>query len=349
MLGNPQFYHRTIRKMVVVFGTLFNDLEIVRYTQAGVPKEKMKVPLSYGPKERYLTQITSDPNLIKSLNAVLPRMSFNLDSLEYDINRKQVSTLQNFAQNQTGGLNTQFVPVPYNFEFSLSIYVRNTEDGTQILEQILPFFTPDFNVVVNFIPSMDQKYNVPIVLNSVASTVEYEGGMNDGTTRLIMWDLTFTAKGFIWPPVKSPAGLIGDRYANTAAAGGYSYGKAIVNSHVDQADKQIQKVYVDYANGLGVFTSSETVRDTANGFFGTVDFFSNTNTGTLVVTGANKFIEAGYTLVGDYSGASYNVKTLDVQSINVIQAQVQSNPLNVNPEDNFGFTENIIEYPLTLK
>jgi hypothetical protein len=210
MLGNAQFYHRTIRKMVVVFGTMFNDIEIVRYTQAGVPKEKQKVPLSYGPKERYLTQITSDPNLIKSINSVIPRMSFNLDSLEYDLSRKQVSTLQNFAQNQTGGLNAQFVPVPYNFEFSLSIYVRNTEDGTQILEQILPFFTPDFNVVVNFIPQMDQKYNVPIVLNSVASTVEYEGGMSDGTTRLIIWDLTFTAKGFIWPPVKSPAGLIGD-------------------------------------------------------------------------------------------------------------------------------------------
>jgi len=97
MLGNAQFYHRTIRKMVVVFGTLFNDLEIVRYTQSGNPKEKLKVPLSYGPKERYLTQITSDPNLVKSINSVIPRMSFNLDSLEYDASRKQISTLQNFS------------------------------------------------------------------------------------------------------------------------------------------------------------------------------------------------------------------------------------------------------------
>ena len=81
MLGNAQFYHRTIRKMVVIFGTLFNDLEIVRYTQAGVPKEKWKVPLSYAPKERFLTAITSDPNLIKSINTVVPRMSFNLDKI----------------------------------------------------------------------------------------------------------------------------------------------------------------------------------------------------------------------------------------------------------------------------
>ena len=146
MLGNAQFYHRTIRKMVVVFGTLFNDLEIVRYTQAGVPKEKWKVPLTYSPKERFLTAITSDPNLIRSINTVVPRMSFNLDSLEYDVNRKQVSTLMNFAKQDNTSVSTQFVPIPYNYQFSLSIYVRNTEDGTQILEQILPFFTPDFNV-----------------------------------------------------------------------------------------------------------------------------------------------------------------------------------------------------------
>ena len=135
MLGNAQFYHRTIRKMVVVFGTMFNDLEIVRYTQAGVPKEKMKVPLSYGPKERYITQLTSDPNLVKSINALLPRMSFNLDSLEYDLNRKQVSTLQNFAQNQTGGLNTQFVPVPYNFEFFFWLTRLSVTNNLKVIEQ----------------------------------------------------------------------------------------------------------------------------------------------------------------------------------------------------------------------
>ena len=165
MLGNAQFYHRTIRKMVVVFGTLFNDLEIVRYTQAGVPKEKWKVPLTYSPKERFLTAITSDPNLIKSINTIVPRMSFNLDSMEYDVQRKQISTLRNFAKQDNTSVSTQFVPIPYNFQFSLSIYVRNTEDGTQILEQILPFFTPDFNVTVDFIPEMDQKYNVPIILD----------------------------------------------------------------------------------------------------------------------------------------------------------------------------------------
>jgi hypothetical protein len=333
MLGNAQFYHRTIRKMVVVFGTLFNDLEIVRYTQAGVPKEKWKVPLSYSPKERFLTAITSDPNLIKSINTIVPRMSFNLDSLEYDVQRKQVSTLMNFAKSDVNNsVSTQFVPVPYNFQFSLSIYVRNTEDGTQILEQILPFFTPDFNVTVDFIPEMDQKYNVPIILDSVASTVEYEGGMSEGSTRLILWDLTFTAKGYIWPPVKS------GKYIKTANT----------NSFIDLTSKEIQKVYVDYANGNGVFAQGETLRAKDSDLFGSVDYFSNTSSGILIVTGANKFIKVGDKLTGDYTGASYNVIVTDVNSLNVVQIKTTTNPGTAILGDEFGFIETIKEYPNTL-
>ena len=332
MLGNAQFYHRTIRKMVVVFGTLFNDIEIVRYTQAGVPKEKWKVPLSFSPKERFLTAITSDPNLIKSINTIVPRMSFNLDSLEYDVNRKQVSTLRNFAQNDDTSVNTQFVPVPYNFQFSLSIYVRNTEDGTQILEQILPFFTPDFNVTVDFIPEMDQKYNVPIILDSVASTVEYEGGMSEGSTRLILWDLTFTAKGYIWPPVKS------GKYIKTANT----------NTFIDLTTRDIQKVYVDYANGNGVFAQGETLRANNSDLFGTVDFFSNTSSGILIVTGANKIIKVGDKLTGDYTGAAYNVVVTDINSLNVVQIKTQTDPGTASLGDEFGFIDIIKEYPNTL-
>ena len=332
MLGNAQFYHRTIRKMVVVFGTLFNDLEIVRYTQAGVPKEKWKVPLTYSPKERFLTAITSDPNLIRSINTVVPRMSFNLDSLEYDVNRKQVSTLRNFARNDDTTVSTQFVPIPYNYQFSLSIYVRNTEDGTQILEQILPFFTPDFNVTVDFIPEMDQKYNVPIILDSVASTVEYEGALNEGSTRLILWDLTFTAKGYIWPPVKS------GKYIKTANT----------NTFIDLTTKDIQKVYVDYANGNGVFAQGETLRANNSDLFGIVDFFSNTPSGILVVTGANKIIKVGDKLTGDYTGAAYNVVVTDVNSLNVVQIKTQTDPGTAKLGDEFGFIDTIKEYPNTL-
>jgi hypothetical protein len=200
MLGQSHFYNRTIRKVVVAFGSMFNDIQVQRYDGA-TPKEIFKVPLSYGAKEKYMTRLASDPNLTKSIATVVPRISFDLTGMSYDVSRKQISTIRNFATNGTTSFNTQYAPVPYDFNFSMSIYVRNTEDGTQIIEQILPFFTPDFTVTVDFIQPMDQKYDMPIILNSVNTTTDYEGEMM--TTRLITWDLEFTAKGYIWPAVKT--------------------------------------------------------------------------------------------------------------------------------------------------
>jgi len=253
MLGNAQFYNRTIRKVVVAFGTLFNDITLQRYTLDGATKKEVfRVPLSYGSKEKYLTRITSDPNLTKSVATVVPRISFELTGMSYDTSRKQVSTLQNFSANTATGIKTQYSPIPYNFDFSMSIYVRNTEDGTQILEQILPFFTPDFNVTVDFVPSMDQKYDMPVLLTSVANEVDYEGDML--STRLIIWNLEFTAKSYIWPPVKSGKII---RQANTSI-------------YIDTQSRTSQKVFVDKANGSGYFADEETIFVTARDVAGDV-------------------------------------------------------------------------------
>jgi len=209
MLNNPFYYNRTIRKVVVAFGTLFNDIQIQRFVN-NTPKEIFKVPLSYGSKEKYMTRLTSDPTLNKSIAIAVPRISFELTGMSYDSSRKQITTLKNFSANTSTAFNRQYVPVPYDFNFSMSIYVRNTEDGTQILEQILPYFTPDFNVTVDFIPGMDQKYDLPIILNSVNTTTEYEGDFL--ATRYITWDLDFTAKGYIWPSLSTGKYI---RQANT--------------------------------------------------------------------------------------------------------------------------------------
>ena len=152
-------------------------------------------------KKMMLNYKEAIPDLTKSIQTIVPRISFEMTGMSYDPSRKKMSTIQNFGLDSNNSLVTQFAPVPYDFDFSLSIYVRNTEDGTQIIEQILPFFTPDFNVTVNFIPGMDQKYDMPVKLNSVNTTTDYEGDFM--STRLIMWDLTFTAKGYIWPPVQN--------------------------------------------------------------------------------------------------------------------------------------------------
>ena len=214
MLGNEHFYNRTIRKIVVGFGTLFNDIQLIRYTRdMATEVERFKVPLSYGAKEKYMTRLASDPDLTKSIATSVPRISFEMVGMSYDSSRKGVTTGRNFsvgANNST--LKSQYAPIPYNFDFNLSVYVRNTEDGAQIMEQILPFFTPDFTVTMDFIPGMDQKYDMPIILNSVSTTTDYEGDLM--STRLILWDMTFTAKAYIWPPVKTSE-MITKSTANT--------------------------------------------------------------------------------------------------------------------------------------
>jgi hypothetical protein len=331
MLGNAHFYNRTIRKIVVAFGTLFNDIYVVRYTKDGLTaKEKFKVPLSYGSKEKYITRITSDPNLTKSIATVVPRISFELTGMSYDSGRKLPSTQRNFSAETSTSINTQYVPVPYDFSFSLSIYVRNTEDGTQILEQILPFFTPDFNVTVTFNPDMAQKYDLPIVLNSVNTTTDYEGDMMN--TRLIIWDLEFTAKGHIWPPVKTASVI---RQANTSI-------------YIENRTKDAQKVYLDYANGVSYFADSEIVRVADRDIVGKVSYFSNTSNGILVVSDLNDVIVAGDIIKGDTSGAVYTVSSVDVSPVKSLLIVTTPDPITAEADDEFGFAETITEYPNTL-
>ena len=339
------FYNRTIRKVVVAFGTIFNEVYLQRYNLDGtVKKEIFKVPLSYGSKEKYLTRITSDPTLTKSIATVVPRMSFELTGLSYDASRKQTTLTRNFSLDSAGKLNTQFAPIPYDFTFSLSIFVRNTEDGTQILEQILPFFRPDYTVTVDFIPSMDQKYDLPIILNSVSTSIDYEGDML--STRLIIWDLEFTVKGYIWPAVKQPNGLIG---AYSSVSG--RYGQANTNIYIDTSNRDAQQVTVDYANGNNYFLTGETIRvDRANDneITGKVIYFSNSNNGILIVGDLTQLLKANDIVIGDYTNATYNVSSVTISPVKAVAIVTKSDPETSNVDDEFGFAETITEWPNTL-
>ena len=204
MLG-VTYYHQTIRKYVAVFGTLFNDLNIERTNASGTVTEKIKIPLAYGPKQKWLLAM-SDTTASRKVTATRsPRMGFALTSVDYDSVRKLNTVGKNWAANSslstTTSLLTQFNPVPYNFAFDLFILVKNAEDGTQILEQILPYFTPEFTVTVNTIPDMGIKADIPIILNSSSVADEYEGDL--ATRRTITWTLSFTLKGYIYPDIKS--------------------------------------------------------------------------------------------------------------------------------------------------
>jgi hypothetical protein len=344
MLGRGHYYNRSIRKIVVAFGTIFNDILLRRYSKDGrTAYETFKVPLNYGSKERYLTRITSDPTLTKTVAVTVPRMSFELTGLSYDPSRKQQTLLNNFAKSSAGTINTQYAPVPYDFNFSMSIYVRNTEDGTQIVEQILPFFRPDFTVTVDFIPEMDQKYDMPIILNSVNTTTDYEGSMTDGTTRLIVWDLEFTVKSFLWPAVTKANGIIG---AYSSVTG--RYGQANTNIYIDTQNRDAQKVTVDYANGNNYFTTGETIRVENKDITGSVIYFSNTNNGTLIVGELTELLQANDYVRGDFSGAYYKINSVDITPLKAVEIVTKADPQDAEPDDEFGFSETITEWPNTL-
>tara|TARA_B100000953_G_scaffold297888_1_gene293576 strand:+ start:78 stop:1022 length:945 start_codon:yes stop_codon:yes gene_type:complete len=203
MLGTT-YYHETIRKYVAVFGTLFNDINIRRTNSAGVITEQIKVPIAYEAKDKMLLRVRRGSKSDQSLQISLPRMGFDLNAIVYDPTRKLNTLGRTFAANNATSSTTllnQYNPVPYNFDFTLSAMVDNSEDGAQIFEQIVPFFTPEFTVSVNLVPSMNIKPDITIILNDVSIEDSYEGDLV--VRREIIWTLNFMLKGYIYPDVKS--------------------------------------------------------------------------------------------------------------------------------------------------
>jgi len=214
MLGHT-FYHNTIRRYVILFGTLFNDIHINREdTSQGVTRT-IKVPISYGPKEKMLARLDADPDL-KRPAIVLPRMSFELTDLNYGPTRKlnTIGKIVAANPNDTNAAKYQYTPVPYDLNFILSIAVKNADDGTRILEQILPFFTPNWNSTVDLIPELGIRLDVPIVLNAVSSEDTYEGDFE--ARRSIVWTLSFTMKGYIFGPTRPANGSSGGQLIKLA-------------------------------------------------------------------------------------------------------------------------------------
>ena len=210
-------YHQTIRKMVVAFGTLFNDISIKRTNSSGQVIETLKVPVAYGPKQKFMVRI-ANPNL-KGPAIVLPRIGFMMSQIMYDGTRKLKTTGRNYS-SISGTSRSQYNPVPYNFVFDLAILAKNAEDAAQIVEQILPNFTPEFTVTINMVPSMDIKTDVPIILNSVNYMDAYDGDFE--TRRSLSWDMQFTMKSFMYPEIEENKKVIKDISITLSIPGGSS-------------------------------------------------------------------------------------------------------------------------------
>lgn len=216
------FYNQTTRKYVALFGTLFNQLTIERTSNDGSVTQKMIVPLSYAPFQKVLARVTQDPDLLNSrIQAItLPRMSFEITNMFYDGTRKLASTrrvVKTAKPEEDRAKNFVWTPVPYNIDFSLYIMTKYAEDASKILEQILPFFTPDWTVTARMIEDLDP-VDIPIILNSVNTEEIYEGDFIERQT--VLYTLNFTLKGWYFGPEKTKKVIkfIDVRYASTTSA-----------------------------------------------------------------------------------------------------------------------------------
>ena len=203
MLGQ-QFYHETIRKIIVGFGTTFNNINLVRKDSSGNVAQSMKVPLAYGPREKFLVRLRSDADLSSKVAITLPRIGFEIQNLSYDPARK-LSRVQKFKKikgNTSRQLDTQFMPVPYNLEIVLYVLAKQSDDALQIVEQILPFFQPDYTITINDMADMGIKRDVPVILNSIGYEDDYADA-EFAARRSIIYTLSFTAKFYLYGPVTS--------------------------------------------------------------------------------------------------------------------------------------------------
>ena len=213
MLGTYS-YHQIFRRTVVAFGTLFNNIELRR------TNEVMKVPLAYGPKQKFLARLDQNPDPTnKRVQITLPRISFEINGIQYDPSRKVSPTQKiKFAKDVDENKNV-FMPVPYNLSFELAIISKNQEDGMQILEQILPFFQPHYNLSVKLVPDVDETKDVPVVLTNVDYEDTYEGDFS--SRRAIIYTLQFTVKTYLYGPVtdaKTIKKVITDMYTKVDTA-----------------------------------------------------------------------------------------------------------------------------------
>ena len=218
------FYHKKIRNTVIAFGTIFNNVNIKRLDSSGNPIQNIKVPLSYSPKEKFLARLDAQQDLTGDDSKVaitLPRMSFEVTGYSYDGSRK-LNKNQKITKVTTNAdttkMNSQYMPVPYDVNFGLSVYVANSDDGLQIIEQILPYFQPDYTVTMIESSTMDTKRDIPIVLNSVDYEDSYTGSLT--SSRRIIYTLSFTAKIYLFGPISTSAVIktvSADLYSDTGS------------------------------------------------------------------------------------------------------------------------------------
>ena len=307
------YYNRTIRKLVVGFGNLFKDIKLVRYNPNLSEAERFLVPITYASKESYVMRLEEDLSLDKKVQMTLPRMSFEMMGVSYDTSRKLNTNVKNFASTP-GGTIAQYNPVPYNFDFNLYLYVRNIEDGTQLIEHILPYFTPDYTIKLNMVPEMGIIKEIPIVLNSCQQDITYEGN-REKDPRMVIWTLNFTVKGHIFGK-SSDTGLITH---------------SIISIYNQITQDQVVEFSIDAASGTGTYQVGEDVyqgytRSTAIATAKVVVWGNN----KLHLTNINGDFISTQPIYGVNTLANYKFTSYNITPEKYAQVDITPNPAGAN-------------------
>ena len=201
MLSIP-YYHSLLKKYVVIFGTLFNNIRIERVNADGTVEQTLKVPIAYGPREKFLARIEANPDANAITSIRLPRMAFEITDISYAPSRKLQTTSKVYTETNVEGTNTikkAYVPVPYDITFTLSIMSKSTEDGTRILEQILPYFTPEWTVSAKLLADFSNYTDIPIVIGSLRIEDSYDSNFLE--RRALIYTINFTMKAYLYGPI----------------------------------------------------------------------------------------------------------------------------------------------------
>ena len=256
------FYHEILRRTVIGFGTLFNNIYLKKTDSNGNVTSSIKVPLAYGPKQKFLARIDEAPkDLNNPVQITLPRMSFEFNGLTYDPDRK-VTTTEYFtvkdAENPQGRLKA-FMPVPYNMSFELNIMTKINDDSLQIIEQILPYFQPAYTLTIDLVDTIGEKKDIPFQIEAITMQDDYEG--NYETRRALIYSIKFTAKTYLFGPIKNVSDSVIRKSTIGFVAGSTSDNpEAIRRDATYSVTPTATKTYSDY--GVAYLTKDVTLNDT---------------------------------------------------------------------------------------
>jgi len=289
------FYHEILRRTIISFGTLFNNITIQHKNDSGSVVSIIKVPLAYGPTQKFLARLEQEPDLNKPIQITLPRMSFEFVGLNYDNSRKVTTTQTFFSKTAESELKRSYMPVPYNMEFELSVMTKQNDDMLQIVEQILPYFQPNFTLTVDLVDQIGEKRDIPIILNNISMEDDYEGDFS--TRRALIYTLSFTAKTYLFGPTSDTA-LSKDIIRKVSI--GYASGES----------SSVAKREITYSSEA-VATKSYT-----NNVIGNLNKDVEISDTIIFVSDASQFTANSYITLND---ETLNIKSIDGNEITVIR------------------------------